>query len=401
MQKKILYITYDGLTDPLGQSQIIPYITELSKDFYIAIISVEKKKAYNKNKTYIEQICKQHKIRWIPLSYTKKPPILSTIYDLLRIYIKSKQLYKQHKFDIVHCRSYIASLIGLQLKKEKNIKFIFDMRGFWADERVDGGLWNIHNIVYKSIYVFFKKKELSFLTAADSIITLTERAKNYIIKNLIPTINPQKIFVIPCTTNFSKKILLTEEEKKEIKKSLLIKENEIVLTYLGSLGTWYLLDKMLEFFSIFLKYFPNSIFLFVTNDSHSIIFNVASQLNISHSKIRTISVEHKEVYKYLNITNISVFFIKSCFSKTASSPTKFAELLTYNIPIICNNIGDLKKDVSNIDNAMCIDELNHLSYIQAIKNISPLKKAIINQILFEKYNLNTAITTFKFIYQNT
>ena len=41
---KVLYITYDGLTDPLGQSQILPYLTKIAnKNIYIDILSFEKK----------------------------------------------------------------------------------------------------------------------------------------------------------------------------------------------------------------------------------------------------------------------------------------------------------------------------------------------------------------------
>ena len=43
IMNKILYLTYDGLTDPLGQSQVLPYLIELSKNNEIHIISCEKK----------------------------------------------------------------------------------------------------------------------------------------------------------------------------------------------------------------------------------------------------------------------------------------------------------------------------------------------------------------------
>ena len=45
IKKKSLFISYDGLSDPLGQSQIIPYVLHLSKySKEIHIISFEKKK---------------------------------------------------------------------------------------------------------------------------------------------------------------------------------------------------------------------------------------------------------------------------------------------------------------------------------------------------------------------
>ena len=42
--KKVLYITYDGMTDPLGQSQVLPYLVGLSeKGYKFTILSFEKK----------------------------------------------------------------------------------------------------------------------------------------------------------------------------------------------------------------------------------------------------------------------------------------------------------------------------------------------------------------------
>ena len=41
--KTILYLTRNGLMEPLGMSQILPYLLNLSKEFKIIIISSEKK----------------------------------------------------------------------------------------------------------------------------------------------------------------------------------------------------------------------------------------------------------------------------------------------------------------------------------------------------------------------
>ena len=51
------------------------------------------------------------------------------------------------------------------------------MRGFWADERVDGKLWSLNNIFYKKIYRYFKKKEKEFLQFSDYTISLTKTGK--------------------------------------------------------------------------------------------------------------------------------------------------------------------------------------------------------------------------------
>src|SRR5882724_194868 len=177
----VIYLTYDGLSDPLGQSQIMPYIEGLSKlNFQFTIISFEKANRLEKSKKEIEHWSNQYNIKWIPLQYHKQPPILSTIFDLWILWRTFKRIYKEEKFTIVHCRSYLTSLIGLKAKRKYDIKFIFDMRGFWADERVEGNLWNLNNPIYRRVYFYFKKKEREFLESADYVISLTHNAKKEI-----------------------------------------------------------------------------------------------------------------------------------------------------------------------------------------------------------------------------
>src|SRR5581483_10245831 len=64
-KKEILYISYDGLTDQLGQSQILPYLQGLSaKGFSITVISCEKPSAYNKHVKEIKKITESAGINW-------------------------------------------------------------------------------------------------------------------------------------------------------------------------------------------------------------------------------------------------------------------------------------------------------------------------------------------------
>ena len=94
-----------------------------------------------------------------------------------------RQLHKKYGLSLIHCRSYISALIGLSFKKKKRyLLFVFDMRGFWADERVDGGLWNLDNLLYRWVYNFFKKKEQSFLLYSDHSVSLTHAGKIDIIQ---------------------------------------------------------------------------------------------------------------------------------------------------------------------------------------------------------------------------
>ena len=121
MSRQILYLSYDGLTDSLGQSQILPYLLKLSKSYYFTIISFEKKEN-NYLINNIFDIIKKTGIHWIPLTYTKKPLIISTVFDLLKLNATIINLMKNKSIDLIHSRSYIVSLIALRLKKSKKQK---------------------------------------------------------------------------------------------------------------------------------------------------------------------------------------------------------------------------------------------------------------------------------------
>ena len=77
---------------------------------------------------------------------------------------------------VVHSRSYVAMLMGLQSKWFCKTPIVFDMRGFWADEKVDAGTWK-KGILYSLV----KKLESYFVNKADHIISLTETAVDEIL----------------------------------------------------------------------------------------------------------------------------------------------------------------------------------------------------------------------------
>ncbi len=403
--KKILYISYDGLTDPLGQSQILPYITGVCKkneEFYFHIISFEKKERFTQNQRLIQNNISNYNISWHPLPYTKSPPVLSTLKDLLALKIHAKKLHKKEKFAIVHCRSYIPALIGLFLKKKYGVQFIFDMRGFWADERVDGELWNLKNPLYKFIYTFFKQKEKEYLQHADMVISLTHNAKKEMLTWDIPNLHEKKINVIPCAVDFNlfNPDNFSIEDKIRLKQELNIPKDTIILTYLGSIGTWYLLDDMLIFFRMFKAKYPNSIFLFLTNENKERILKKAKHFSIEENNLIIKYVNRNNVPHFLSVSNLGVFFIKPCFSKKASFPVKLGEFLAMKIPIVTNNIGDNMHILQNFKEKYIINNFNEMEFKNKIDDIKFNLPLTLSDELKNYLSLESGIEKYYSIYQS-
>lgn len=373
MHKKVIYLSYDGMTDPLGQSQVIPYLKGLAvAGHQIMIVSAEKKDHFKKLGKKIASTLKTAGIWWNPVEYSNPIPVYSQWMNYRRMLKESFRLQEEHHLDIVHCRSYIPSLIGLRLRRHFGARFIFDMRGFWADERREGRIWNLKNPVYRYAYHYFKKKEKQFLQESDAIVSLTENAKTEILSWNGIRIVPEKISVIPCCTDlaFFSQATINAEKKIALKKELGIAERDFILSYSGSIGTWYLLDEMLQFFKVLLKEKPSAKFLFITPEAAKTILAAASRFQIEHSLLIIRSASRNEMPLFLSLSNASIFFIKNTFSKKASSPTKMGELMSMGIPVICNSgIGDVDQVINETQSGIVLKELNEEQYKTGAKTL--------------------------------
>lgn len=385
----VLYLSYDGMTDPLGQSQVLPYLIGLTKKgLHFHLVSFEKKDRYELHGEHIRKICSENGIEWYPNRYTENSPLFTTLWDVQKMKKIAFELDKKYNFHAVHCRSYISALVGLKLKNKKGIRFIFDMRGFWADERVDGGLWNLESPVFKLVYKYFKRKEIQYLKKSDYVISLTQNAKEEMqgwgkIKN-----SPINFQVIPCCVdlNLFDSSSISQEEVNILKDKLEIVAGDFILGYVGSIGTWYMLSEMLDYFKIFLEQKPKARFLFVTGEKKERILAVAKDKMIDEEKIIVTACLHSDVPAHIKVFDLSVFFIKPTYSKKASSPTKQGEIMAMGVPLVCNSgVGDTDKIVRQYLAGVVIDNFNEQSY----------RKAVIDE---ESFDRKQAINGAKLVY---
>jgi glycosyltransferase involved in cell wall biosynthesis len=401
MNKPILFISIDGMTDMLGQSQVLPYLTKLSEQGYkINIVSCEKEQNFSRNKNAVSEIAGKYNIHWKYCFYSTKIPLLSQVKNFFALKKLAKQLTIESKGDIIlHCRSYLPALIGLQLKKELKAKYIFDMRGFWADERIDGNIWSLKNPLHKFLYNYFKRKEIELIEHADCIVTLTDNAKKEI-QSWKLAYTPE-IEVTPCCTDVTHFLISGDDEKKNSKKNLNIQENSFVLGYLGSLGTWYMLDEMLDFFAVLQIKKPNSIFFFVTNDNEKDILMAAERKNIKTSSILVRSAKRNEVPAYISCFDAGLFFIKPLYSKKGSSPTKMAEILACGIPVITNaGVGDVDKLVTKTNCGIVIPSFKREAYSKAVDEmqILNLPQQHYRDVALSNFSLERGVNSYKKLY---
>jgi glycosyltransferase involved in cell wall biosynthesis len=348
---KALYLSYDGLTDPLGQAQILPYLLGLEQQgLGFIIISFEKKEAFLAYEQHVFKQLEGRDIQWIPLSYTKKPAVFSTLYDLWRMKRAAKKsLSSAHT--IIHCRSYLPMLVAMSIHQGR--KVIFDMRGLWADERVDGNLWPQHKPLYRWIYRYFLRKEKDFVQQSDALVSLTHDGIKALSERYDSRILDNKSTVIPCCVD--SELFQPENPPLNLKRSLGIPDEGKVLIHVGSVGTWYRLDQELVFFNALSELDPTWYFLILTKDTTAATTIVNLNQSFS-SRVVIHSAPHHEVPSFLNLAQASIQFIEPAFSKRASSPVKLGESLAMGVPVIANvGIGDSQALIQEGLAGICIN----------------------------------------------
>lgn len=326
----ILYISYDGMLEPLGQSQVLAYLEKLAPGRRIHLISFEKPGDWaeaDKRKRLADRIAAAG-IHWHPLRYHKSPTAPATAYDVAVGTAKALALVVRHRLAIVHARSYVAALIALAVKRATGARFLFDMRGLWADERVDGGLWPRDGGLYRAA----KSLERRFLEAADHVVTLTRaseaeiRGFTYLAGRSLP------MSVIPTCTDLDRFTIQGPPAA-----------NPFVLGYVGSVGTWYLLDDMLRCFKHLQAIEPAARLSIVNRNEQALIGERVRHHEIDPSVVEIRSAEHQDLPRLVAGMSAGMALIEPAYSKIASAPTKLAEYLGCGVPCLGSaGVGDLE-----------------------------------------------------------
>lgn len=338
MDVRILYLSYDGVLEPLGQSQVLPYLRGLgAAGVKISLVSFEKRARVREAGEMIPPLRRDlatRNIDWNILIYHKFPTVPATLYDICKGIIVGSRLIRRRNLNVVHARSYVAALMAWWLTRRTGAKFVFDMRGFWADERVEGGLWHRKSLLYRVA----KRCEVRLLRAADAIITLTRSAKTEIERFPILGHRPPLITVIPTCVDLTR--FKGRPKSARLLQALNI-EGRFVLMYSGALGTWYMLDEMVRFYRTLARLVPEAHFVILTAEDGERIRRSVEMQGLLPTEVSVRLVPYGEMPEWLSLADAAVLFRRPAYSLKGVFPTKLGEFLACGVPVVLNaGIGD-------------------------------------------------------------
>lgn len=356
--RSVLFISYNGMLDALGQTQVIPYLRQLAKrGVKFTLLSFEKPKFFTtegqKRATDLKRELLDQGIEWHTLPYHQRPSLPATLYDVVAGIRYASQLVRRNKIEMVHARGHIPATIALALKRKFAIRMIFDLRGLMAEEYVDANHWPQGGLRYR----ITKSAERRILAATDAIVTLTERIWP-IIKDW-DGLRDRNVHhaVIPCCVDLS--LFKFSESERTRRRTELGLGDRLTLVYSGSLDGWYLTEQMADFFVRVVQRRSDAHLLWLTTGDPERVRQLMGGRGVGNDQFTIRSVAASEVPSYLSAGDLGLSFIKQCFSKIASSPTKNGEYLACGLPVVINaGIGDSDALVTDWKAGVLVHELD-------------------------------------------
>ncbi len=336
MTRRIVYVSYDGIRDPLGASQVLPYIRGLTRrGHHYELLSFEKAPA---RPAFREPLAPG--IRWTGLRYHKTPTLPATAFDMLQGSIAGSLLAAVADADIVHARSTVAAAIALPACTLLKKPLLYDMRGLWVDERIESGAWNEQGVIPAAA----RRVEGALFRRCSAITVLTNRMADHLRERDEQSEIRAPIHVIPTCVDldhFHPEVPRDPEIERRVR-------GFKTLVYLGSLGPRYRVEDMARFYLAWRSVAAPARFLVVSQQDPKPLLDVLRP-HQAEGELVHVSLPRERVPAAAACADAGVFLYTPGIATAGVAPTKLGELLACGIPVAGDDVGDvpsiLKPDV--------------------------------------------------------
>ncbi len=325
-----LFLSTDSLVSGLGRSQIWNYLCRLSAaDVELTVLTWEPSGRGDsswrqKAERELAQEAYACSVRWIRIRRSARLGKLGVLWDGWRSSLIGLWVVVRYRITILHARSDVAMAMAWLIRRLTGAKTLYDMRGFWADERLDGGLWREGRL-----YRMVRKWEDRWVQQADGVVVLTAAAAK-ILNGRFPQV---PISVIPTAVDLKRFIPLPSEQHST---------KGWTVVYSGSLGTWQALDEIVAFFLAVCRRLPESRLVIVTPEPAKRWYPRLLEHGLDASQlIVDMDPAPNTVARRIASADVGLACYRRIRSAAGCSPVKVGEYLACGVPVaVSAGIGD-------------------------------------------------------------
>lgn len=327
---KTLYLTRNGLLEPLGQSQVMAYLRGLARDYAITLITYEK----DEDRDDISRMetaraeCDELGIRWLPQRFRPQPKLIAPTLSMLRMVWLLHREVRAGNVQMIHARSYIPAAVALIVSRMTKVPFIFDMRALWPEELITSGRIRRGSFLHRGMVA----AERACLRRAAGTVSLTHAAVEYLLRTYPRDVKHQHLVVIPTCADLNRFVPSSSPPETMV---------------IGCLGTmlsgWFRIDWLRAFLEVGHRRRPEMVIELTSRDNpHHLRAALGSELA---GKLIIAPAHPQQVPNVLHRQFASVmFYAGGEVSELGRSPTRMAEILGTGLPVVANEgVGDVAR----------------------------------------------------------
>ncbi len=326
-----LYLTRNGLLEPLGQSQVFAYLRGLSRDHSITLITYEKPEDWADSACMacaLEE-CEAHGIRWLPQRFRARPKLVAPALSMLRMVWLVWREVRRGGIQLIHARSYIPAAVALVVSRLTRVPFIFDMRALWPEELITAGRLRRGSIIHRAIVA----AERACLKRSAAVVSLTHAAVEYLRHEYRDELCDQRIAVIPTCADLERFVPAASAP-----------ENKVI----GCLGTvlsgWFKVDWLASFIATAASRDPELRFEITTRDDPEQVRAAIGGGAEIQDRLSVAPSPSEQVHEVIQGQVASAMFFTDGLGKLGSSPTRMGEILGCGLPVVANDgVGDVAR----------------------------------------------------------
>ncbi len=342
----VLYATYDGLLEPLGRSQVVPVVLGLAgMGFPMSVLSFEKPGDLGDGGA-VEAMARRLAgagVTWIRHRYHRRPSLPATAWDIGVGARVVRREVREGACRLVHARSYVPGLMGLRGMAGSECRLLFDMRGFWVDERVEAGRWRKGSLVVG----LARRGERRLLEGAHHLVHLTRAGMDQV-GRLAPGARLPPSSVVPTCVDLDR--FRPVADPAALRRELGLGTGPVVI-HTGTLSGWYLGPETFRLGAALLARTGGE-FVILTREGE-LAAALAREAGVA---ARILTVPHDDVPRWLAAADVGLALVRPGFAKMASAPTKVGEYLAAGLAVVGTaGVGDLEEQFRDSPVAFAVD----------------------------------------------
>jgi glycosyltransferase involved in cell wall biosynthesis len=325
---RTLYLTFDGLLEPLGRSQVLSYLLPLSRrGFPYTVVSLERPRDLEdaRGVEELEQELSANNIRWLRFPF-HTGGARAVLKNCRQMSAAARLSMRRDKIQLIHARSYVTASIARVLRLRFNMPYIFDMRGYWVDELKDEGRWFTNPVAYKT----GKQIERRLVKDAAAIVTLTQLQADDLRRGLLKDSAETPIEVITTCASYDE-FDPSRPAGGAVPGHLLERfKGKLTVGLVGSINASYRMEESLRLFRYLLEERRDAHLICLTRQVE-LMRELLDKGQIPESAFTLETVPHGDIADWLRVMNWGLLLLNTRYSKRGSMPTKLAEFFAVGV----------------------------------------------------------------------